>query len=75
MPNFELLNNAIEQTEKKKINLNAKNFYSFLKEKIENIDFTKVRKDVERFIEDKNELKLLDKNLILKIMSKELINN
>ena len=75
MPNFELLNNAIEQAEKKKINLNAKNFYSFLKEKIENIDFTKVRKDVERFIEDKNELKLLDKNLILKIMSKELINN
>jgi len=68
MPNFELLNNAIEQTEKKKMNLNAKNFNDFLKERLGGIDFAKVRKDVERFIEDKNELKLLDRDMILKLL-------
>ncbi len=50
-----------------------------MKEKIK----SKVRKDVERFIEDKNDLKVLDKirllkfldkNLMLKIINKELIN-
>lgn len=68
IPNFELLNNAIEQTEHKKINLNADNFNDFLKERLAGVDFVKVRKDVERFIEDKNELKLLDKDLILKLI-------
>lgn len=68
IPNFELLNNAIEQTERKRINLNAENFNDFLKERLAEIDFVKVRKDVERFIEDKNELKLLDKHLILKLI-------
>ncbi|MCK4351895.1 nucleotidyl transferase AbiEii/AbiGii toxin family protein [candidate division WOR-3 bacterium] len=69
IPNFELLNNAIEQTEHRRINLNAENFNNFLKEKLASVDFVKVRKDVERFIEDKNELKLLDKDLILKVLS------
>jgi len=73
LPNFKLLNNAIEQTEKKRIDLNEKNFYDFLKERLSKIDFAKVRKDVERFIEDKNELKLLDRNVILKLLNKELI--
>lgn len=68
MPNFELLNNAIEQTENKRINLNRENFKDFLREKLATIDFVKVKKDVERFIEDKNELQLLDRDLILKII-------
>jgi predicted nucleotidyltransferase component of viral defense system len=68
IPNFELLNNAIEQTEKKRMDLNAKNFNDFLKERLARIDFTKVRKDIERFIEDKSELKLLDRDLILKLI-------
>jgi predicted nucleotidyltransferase component of viral defense system len=73
MPNFELLNNAIEQTEKKRMNLSAKNFNDFLKERLANIDFAKVRRDVERFIEDKNELKLLERDVILKILNGELM--
>jgi predicted nucleotidyltransferase component of viral defense system len=68
IPNFELLNNAIEQTEHKRINLNRENFNDFLRERLATIDFVKVKKDVERFIEDKNELKLLDKDLILKLI-------
>ncbi len=57
----------------KKTNINAKKFYRFLQEKIGKIDLTNVRKYAERFIEDKNDVKLLDKNLILKIINKELI--
>jgi len=68
LPNFKFLNNAIKRTEYKKANVDAENFNDFLREKLLNIDFAKVRKDVERFIEDKNELKLLDKDLILKLV-------
>lgn len=68
LPNFKLLNNAIEQTESQNFGIDAKNFSGFLREKLATIDFVKVRKDVERFIEDKNELKLLDKDLILKLI-------
>ncbi len=71
MPNFELLNNAIAQTEKEKMELNADNFNDFLKERLARIDFTKVRKDVERFVEDKHELKLLDRDMILKLLDKK----
>jgi len=66
LPNFKLLNNAIKQTEHAKVNVNKDNFNNFLRVKLSAIDFAKVRKDVERFIEDKNEIKLLDKDLILK---------
>ncbi|MEO0092010.1 MAG: nucleotidyl transferase AbiEii/AbiGii toxin family protein [candidate division WOR-3 bacterium] len=69
IPNFTLLNKAIEQTEHKKIDLNATNFSAFLKKNLAKIDFAKVRRDVARFIEDKNELKLIDKDTILKLIS------
>jgi len=72
-PNFELLNNAIEQTEKKRMRLNKKNFNDFLRAKLAAIDFAKVRKDAERFIEDKNEVKLLDRDMILKLLNKKFI--
>ncbi len=68
VPNFKLLNNAIEQTEHKKSNVNQANFQDFLQEKLVGIDFAKAKKDVARFIEDKNELKLIDKNSILKLI-------
>ena len=37
---------------------------------IEEIDFEIVRKDVERFLEDKNELKLLDKDILIGMIDK-----
>jgi len=67
-PNFKLLNKAIEQTEKKKVNLSQNNFKDFLKEKLSKIDFVKVRKDLEPFIEDKSELKLLERDLIINLL-------
>jgi predicted nucleotidyltransferase component of viral defense system len=66
-PNFKLMNNAIKQTEHKKIEVNSENFRAFLKEKLAKIDFGKARRDVARFIEDKNELKLIDKDTILNL--------
>lgn len=65
-PNYVLLNNAIEQTQGKSPALNDENIKGFLLNKIKNIEFKAIRKDVERFIEDKNELKLLDASIISK---------
>jgi hypothetical protein len=61
LPNFTLLNNAIEQTEGKNSTLNRDNFKEFLIRKIEEIDFIKAKKDVERFLVDKDELRLFNK--------------
>jgi predicted nucleotidyltransferase component of viral defense system len=66
--NFKLLNNAIEQTEHKKLNISETNFKEFLQERLAKIDFSKAKRDVARFIEDKNELKLIDKNSILNLI-------
>jgi predicted nucleotidyltransferase component of viral defense system len=66
--NFKLLNNAIEQTEHRKSNIDEANFKEFLQKRLTLIDFTKAKRDVARFIEDKNELKLIDKNSILNLI-------
>lgn len=63
-PNFILLNNAIEQTTKKEPRITEQNFKNFLLRGIEKIDFEYVKKDVERFLEDKNELSLFDSKII-----------
>ncbi|MDH5186880.1 MAG: nucleotidyl transferase AbiEii/AbiGii toxin family protein [candidate division WOR-3 bacterium] len=68
VPNFKLLNKAIEQTEHKKSKVNETNFKDFLHERLARIDFSKAKRDVARFIEDKNELKLIDKKSILKLI-------
>jgi len=67
-PNFKLLNNAIKQTEKKIYRITQSNFKDFLLDMIERIDFTKAKKDVERFLIDKLELKLFNKNIMRKII-------
>ena len=67
-PNYLLLNNAIKQTEKKELNLGPDNLPAFMKENLAKIDFALAKKDVERFLEDKSELKLFDKDLILSML-------
>ena len=64
IPNFELLNNAIEQTQKTNPAITRENFKQFLLGKIETIDFSLARKDVERFLEDPGELRLIDKPVL-----------
>src|SRR3989338_7410974 len=58
-PNFELLNNAMRQIDSKAQTVTEENFKEFLKAQLAKIDFTSVRKDVARFLVDKEELKLL----------------
>ncbi|MBN1404894.1 MAG: nucleotidyl transferase AbiEii/AbiGii toxin family protein [Candidatus Omnitrophica bacterium] len=65
-PNYILLNNAIQQTHPSHGKINENNIKNFLLEKIKKIDFDTVKKDVGRFLEDKNELKLLDGTVISK---------
>lgn len=69
VPNFTLLNNAIRQTQKKDFNLGPDNLKAFMRDHLEKVDFAVARKDVERFLEDKNELKMLDKQIILQMMA------
>lgn len=63
-PNFTLLNNAITQTQGKNPNIDEGNFKEFLLKNIERVNFQEARKDVERFLEDKSELRLFDAKLI-----------
>lgn len=60
VPNFFLLNNAVEQTQGANPGIDDKNLSDFLLKHIKKIDFSVVRKDVERFLEDKTELRLFD---------------
>lgn len=59
-PNFILLNNAIKQTQGHNPGIDEGNFKSFLLEKIQTIDLSAAKKDVERFLEDKSELSLFN---------------
>lgn len=59
-PNYLLLNNAIKQTENINPKLNEKNFKQFLLDKLAKVDFLAIKRDVERFLEDRVELRLLD---------------
>jgi hypothetical protein len=63
-PNFLLLNNAIAQTQGTNPEIDERNFKEFLLKGLERVDFNIARKDVERFLEDKAELRLLDAKLI-----------
>lgn len=59
-PNFLLLNNAIKQTQGDDPGIGESNFKQYLLDNVKRIDFEYVKKDVERFLEDKSELRLFD---------------
>lgn len=63
-PNFNQLNNSVEQTENVPSNINNNNFKEHLLKSIETLDFNFVKKDVERFLDDKTELSLFDRSSI-----------
>ena len=69
-PNFKLLNNAIYQTEHSNPDIKQDNFKDFLNRNLEKIDFSKVRADVEKFLEDSKEAELLKKDLVLSLVKK-----
>ncbi len=67
-PNFPLLNNAIEQTQHIKPGIDRKTLKAFLLERIDKVDFPAAKRDVERFLVDKSELKLFDKTMLRNII-------
>ena len=67
-PNLTLLNNAIYQTEKNEFKIDQQNLNKFLIDRVKNIDFEQSKKDVERFLFNKSELKLFNSDLIIKMI-------
>ncbi len=68
-PNFILLNNAILQTEKKQLQINSENFKQFLFDKLEQIDFSILKKDVAPFLINRSELELMDKDIFKRLVN------
>lgn len=66
--NLELLNNAISQSTARKSKLDKKKLKEKLIEMISKTDFKKVNEDLETFIFDKNELKLITKENFLNLL-------
>lgn len=65
-PNYRLLNSAIQQTNGIDMKLSPSTIKNFLLGRLDNVDFSLVKSDVERFLEDKSEIALLEKRLIAK---------
>jgi len=65
-PNYTLLNNAVKQTQSRDLKLSPKNIADFLLKRLSKVDFSIIKKDVERFLEDKSELALLNQKTISK---------
>lgn len=65
-PNYGLLNSAIRQTQGIDMKLSESTIKDFLLEKLDKVDFGLVKSDVERFLEDKGEVRLLEKGVIAK---------
>ncbi|MDP2940954.1 MAG: nucleotidyl transferase AbiEii/AbiGii toxin family protein [Candidatus Omnitrophota bacterium] len=63
-PNYALLNNSIQQAQGNNPGINQGNIKDFMVNYIGKTDFAAARKDVERFLEDKNELKLFDPRIL-----------
>jgi len=59
-PNIALLQNAVQQTEKKDLALDESGLGDFLIQCMERVDFKVLRQDVERFLEDPAELSIFD---------------
>lgn len=59
-PNFIMLNNAMTQTEKEPIILDAQNWKPALKQAAQKTDFAQVKQDVSRFLERPEEVEFLE---------------
>lgn len=69
IPNFEMLKNAIKQTQHVSLKLDYDKTIELLKEKIIKTDFKKIKNDVEPFLADPKELRYFEKNYFLKLLS------
>ena len=68
LPNFEFLNNDIEQTEGQSSTIDKDNFYEILKGVIEKTDFKKVKSDISPFLVDSKELKYFENEFFISLL-------
>ncbi|MBN1561799.1 nucleotidyl transferase AbiEii/AbiGii toxin family protein [candidate division KSB1 bacterium] len=69
-PNFELLNNAIQQTEERASHIGAENFKEFLYERLQQIDFGFIQRDVSPFLVSPQESELLTQDVFFDLVRK-----
>ena len=68
-PNFEMLNNAVAQSQGRAPGVNAGNLREFMLERAANIDLVAAKKDIERFLEDKSELRLFTQDTLSAVIN------
>lgn len=71
-PNYIMLNNAMAQTSKDPVMINQENWKTEIKKVVGTLDWKKVRSDVERFLEDPDDIKLLAPETFIKLLDLEL---
>jgi predicted nucleotidyltransferase component of viral defense system len=64
-PNFELLRNALDQTGWRGRKVEAKNWRHVVRNRVESLDWPSVVADVDPFLEDPRDRRLLDRELLL----------
>ena len=69
-PNFELLNNAIRQTEEGVCHIGLENFKDFLYQRLQQIDFDFIQRDVSPFLVSPREAELLSKDVFYNLLQK-----
>ena len=68
-PNIKLLENAILQTEGERVALSERVWVALLKEKLVTSDYKKIRRDVQPFVIDANEVELITKESFLSLLA------
>ena len=68
-PNLEYLNNALKQTNYEGLPVRADNWKKILSECIRQADWPGIRKDIEPFLESSADLALVDKDLLLGLLT------
>ncbi|MDT8287369.1 MAG: nucleotidyl transferase AbiEii/AbiGii toxin family protein [Elusimicrobiales bacterium] len=63
-PNYDLLNNAVAQSEGAPPEVDERNLKEFMLGRLARIDLPAARRDVEKFLEDKSELRLFDEAVL-----------
>jgi len=64
-----MLNNAVEQTLGRKSEIDESVFSDVLLKRLKNADFDAMSNDVERFLEDRNEAKLINMRVIKNLLT------
>lgn len=71
IPNYVLLNNAIIQTQRQNLKLDAFKLKQLLEKQINQTDFKRISLDIEVFLEDSNEIRFFTKEFFLQALTSD----